>query len=277
MTDQENTQQPAPAAEEEPRSAGQNTPRKVGVARFFELMGRDLWPFYKASILCCLGFVPVFLVIMFGLLAKAVWISVLGGLVGGMIAAPFLCGIFDTVLRALRDEPGYWWHTYRNAWKQNWRDAMAPGALGGAAMGLWSWALMTLPDMDNVPTSVWVCMIVSGVVLVGFFTYVFAQIVLVSLPLRKLYSNSARFFLGFFPRTLAATLVQCVYWVPVLMYMPYTLPVLLVTGFWLPVTIALQILYPDLDRVFALEKTIRERRDAELRDLMARQDDQDET
>ena len=47
----------------------------------------------------------------------------LGGLVGGMIAAPFLCGIFDTVLRALRDEPGYWWHTYRNAWKQNWRDA----------------------------------------------------------------------------------------------------------------------------------------------------------
>ena len=87
MTDQENTQQPAPAAEEEPRSAGQNTPRKVGVARFFELMGRDLWPFYKASILCCLGFVPVFLVIMFGILAKAVWISVLGGLVANPVLA----------------------------------------------------------------------------------------------------------------------------------------------------------------------------------------------
>ena len=26
--------------------------RKVGAARFFELLGRDLWPFYKASILC---------------------------------------------------------------------------------------------------------------------------------------------------------------------------------------------------------------------------------
>ena len=25
--------------------------RKVGAARFFELLGRDLWPFYKASIL----------------------------------------------------------------------------------------------------------------------------------------------------------------------------------------------------------------------------------
>lgn len=32
--------------------------RKVGAARFFELLGRDLWPFYKASILCVLGFAP---------------------------------------------------------------------------------------------------------------------------------------------------------------------------------------------------------------------------
>ena len=71
--------------------------------------------------------------------------------------------------------------------------------------------------------------------------------------------------------------MQCVYWVPVLMYMPYTLPVLLVTGFWLPVVIALQLRYPGLDRVFDLESTIRQRRDEELRDAMARRESQDET
>lgn len=275
MTDNENVPQTAAVPDE--NTAGNGTPRKVGVARFFELMGRDLWPFYKASILCCLGFVPTYLAVFFGIFAGAVWISVVGGAVGGLIAAPFLCGMFDTVLRALRDEPGYWWHTYRNAWKQNWREALAPGALAGALLGLWSWVLTALPDMNDVPTSVWVCMVIGGAVLVGFFTYVFAQLVLVSLPGGKLYSNSARFFLGFFPRTLAATLVQCVYWVLVLLYMPYTIPVLLVTGFWLPATIALQILYPALDRVFALEKTIGERRDAELQEIMAQRDSQDET
>lgn len=273
MTENEKTQPAAP----ESGSAGNTTPRKVGVARFFELMGRDLWPFYKASFLCCLGFVPVFLAVFFGILSGAFWISLVGGILGGMICAPFLCGMFDTVLRALRDEPGYWWHTYRNAWKQNWRDALAPGALAGGVLGLWSWVLTALPDMTGVPTSVWVCMIVSGAVLVGFFTYVFAQLVLVSLPLAQLLKNSGLFFLGFFPRTLAATLVQCVYWVPVLLYMPYTLPVVLVTGFWLPVTIGLQILYPALNRAFSLESTIRQRRDAELEQIMEERDKQDET
>lgn len=277
MTDNEKTPQTAALNDDDTRPAGQGTPRKVGVARFFELMGRDLWSFYKASLLCCLGFVLAFLAVMFGILAGAVWISVLGGAVGGLIAAPFLCGMMDTVLRALRDEPGYWWHTYRNAWKQNWRDSLVPGALSGAVLGLWCWVLMTLPNMENVPTSVWVCMIVGGAVIVGFFTYVFAQLVLVSLPLSRLLRNGALFFLGFFPRTLAATLVQCIYWVPVLMYMPYTLPVLLVTGFWLPVVIALQILYPGLDRAFDLESTIRQRRDAELEDIMAKRDAQDKS
>lgn len=275
MTDNEKTPQTAALTDDDTRPALQGTPRKVGVARFFELMGRDLWSFYKASLLCCLGFVPAFLAVMFGILAGAVWISVLGGAVGGLIAAPFLCGMMDTVLRALRDEPGYWWHTYRNAWKQNWRDSLVPGALSGAVLGLWCWVLMALPNMESVPTSVWVCMIVGGAVIVGFFTYVFAQLVLVNLPLSRLLRNGALFFLGFFPRTLAATLVQCIYWVPVLMYMPYTLPVLLVTGFWLPVVIALQILYPGLDRAFDLESTIRHRRDAELADIMAKRDAQD--
>lgn len=276
MTDNEKTPQPAARNDDDARPAGRETPRKVGAARFFELMGRDLWPFYKASILCCVGFVPAFLAVLFGILAGAVWISVLGGVLGGLIAAPFLCGMMDTVLRALRDEPGYWWHTYRNAWKQNWRESLVPGALAGGVLGLWAWVLMALPDMENVPTSVWVCMVVGGAVLVGFFTYVFAQLVLVSLPLPRLLRNSALFFLGFFPRTLAATLVQCVYWVPILMYMPYTLPVLLVTGFWLPVVIALQILYPGLDRAFNLESTIRQRRDEELQDIMAQRSNQDE-
>ena len=32
--------------------------RKVGIARFFELLGRDLWPLYKSGFLCVLGFLP---------------------------------------------------------------------------------------------------------------------------------------------------------------------------------------------------------------------------
>ena len=34
-------------------------------ARFFELLGRDFWPFYKASILCVLGFAPGYAAVLF--------------------------------------------------------------------------------------------------------------------------------------------------------------------------------------------------------------------
>lgn len=32
--------------------------RKVGLPRFFEMVGRDLWAFYRAGFLCAVGFLP---------------------------------------------------------------------------------------------------------------------------------------------------------------------------------------------------------------------------
>ena len=43
-------------------------------------------------------------------------------------------------------------------------------------------------------------------------------------------------------------------------------PVVLILGFWLPCTLALQIIYPALDKAFHLEKTITARREDEIND-----------
>lgn len=263
----------APETETDAELEASNPPvmRKVGVPRFFEILGRDLWPIYKASFLCLIGFAPGFAALVAGAMLQSLPLCLVGGLVGGLVAAPFFCGLCDTILRALRDEPGYWWHTYRRAWKQNWRESLIPGALFGFWAGLWCWLLATLPGMDGVPTPVWLCLIVGVFFAIGFFSYVFAQIALVALPLKKMLKNAGYFFIGFLPRTLAATLVQGLYWGALLLYMPYTLPLTLVTGFWLPTIIALQILYPALDKVFHLESTINQRRDAEIESSLAAQ------
>lgn len=154
--------------------------RKVGAARFFELLGRDLWPFYKASILCVLGFAPGYAAVLFSTMAASLPLCLLSGAVGGLIAAPVFCGMLDTILRALRDEPGYWWHTYRMAWKQNWRESLLPGAGAGFCLGLWAFLLYALPDLENVPISVWICMVLGIFFLLVFCLYLFAQVVLVS-------------------------------------------------------------------------------------------------
>ena len=54
--------------------------RKVGIARFFELLGRDLWPLYKSGILCVLGFLPGTALAVFGMMAGSALLTVVGGL-----------------------------------------------------------------------------------------------------------------------------------------------------------------------------------------------------
>lgn len=172
--------------------------RKVGAARFFELLGRDLWPFYKASILCVLGFAPGYAAVLFSTMAASLPLCLLSGAVGGLIAAPVFCGMLDTILRALRDEPGYWWHTYRMAWKQNWRESLLPGAGAGFCLGLWAFLLYALPDLENVPISVWICMVLGIFFLLVFCLYLFAQVVLVSVSQAERLKNAALFMIGFF-------------------------------------------------------------------------------
>lgn len=251
----------APLPEEEDALA-----RKVGLPRFFELLGRDLWSFYRASLLCVLGFLPGTVGVAFFLLAEAPLWCVVCGVAGGMLGAPFLCGLIDTVLRALRDEPGYWWHTYKRAWRQNWRQSLVPGAMLGLFLGGWLWMLRTQLAAGNASIPMWVGTLVSIFVCTGVLAYLFAQVPLVDLPLTELLKNAGLMFLGFFPRTLAAALVLCVYWGLVLLYLPYTIPVLLVFGFWLPVVIVLMVLYPGLNKAFKLEETLHARRDAEIRE-----------
>lgn len=176
--------------------------------------------------------------------------------------------MLDTILRALRDEPGYWWHTYRMAWKQNWRESLLPGAGAGFCLGLWAFLLYALPDLENVPISVWICMVLGIFFLLVFCLYLFAQVVLVSVSQAERLKNAALFMIGFLPRTLAAGAVLCIYWGMMLAWMPYTIPVVLILGFWLPCTLALQIIYPALDKAFHLEKTITARREDEINDLM---------
>lgn len=188
---------------------------------------------------------------------------------GGLIGGPFLSGMIDTVLRALRDEPGYWWNTYKRAWKQNWRQSLVPGALLGLFVGSWAWMLRAQAESGNTSTALWVASFAGIFVCTGFFTWLLAQVPLVDLPLVQIAKNAGLMFFGFFPRTAAAALVLALYWGATLLYLPATILTILAFGFWLPVTIALMIVYPGLEKVFKLEETINARRAAEIEERMA--------
>lgn len=233
--------------------------RKVGVARFFQITGRDFLPFYSAGFLFLMAILPGLLLVYAGMMADSLLLAACGGVMGGLLGAPFLCGLLDTILRSLREEAGYWWHTYKRAWKQNWKQSLLPGVFFGLFGGVWSWVMLRMPDMDGIPTAIWVCMLMGMLLAVVMGLYLFAQIVLVNLDMKSMLLNAALFFYGYLPRSLAAGLVICVYWGITALYLPYTVPVMFLSGAWFPAAVGLLCIYPALNRSLHIEEELDKR------------------
>ena len=243
-------------------------PRKKGAARFFEILGRDSGDLFKANLLCSICFVPAVALIFLGILGQAVLVSAAGGILGGILLGPCYAGLHDTILRALRDEPGYWWHTYKKAFRHNWKQSLIPGAILGfllASQIFMSYFLLLGGQLD-VASAVLICM--SVLLTAMIFPFLFSQMVLMELSLPQLFRNSLFLALSHAPRCICAALVQIVYWVLILSFLPYTALWVLLFGFALIELITLMIIYPVLDKCFNLEERFRQQqaqRDAENR------------
>ena len=238
-----------------------DTPRKKGAARFFELLGRDMASFWCAGMLALLSALPFALGLALAVMSHAVLIMVLAGVLGGMIAAPQLVGLQDTILRSLRDEPGYWWATYRRVWKRNLKASLLPGAVGGLILAMQVFAAWHLASGQG---AMLVVLFIGLMLLGGLAQYIFAQVALLDLPFATLLKNAVLLFFGYLPRTLLGVLWQGIYWGLLAGFFPFSAPVLLVTSFWLPAALSLMAIYPPLEKSFHIEGTIRKMRADQL-------------
>lgn len=239
-----------------------DAPRKKGPARFFEMLGRDFMSFYLAGLLALASALPFVFGVWFAVDTHSLLPLLLAGVLGGMIAAPQLCGLLDTILRSLRDEPGFWWTTYRRAWKRNAKASLLPGAIGGLLLSM---QIFTVFHYDISTGVVPGALLAVGLfLLLGLAEFMFAQIALVDLPFGGLLKNSLFLFLGYLPRAALGVLWQFIYWIIILLLWPISGFVVLITGFWLPALLTMQAIYPVLNKAFDLENQIKAMRDAEL-------------
>ena len=240
-----------------------DAPRKKGVARLAEIMGRDMWSFFRAGFLAFLGCLPFIIGMFFAVETHALLFMLLAGIIGGLIAGPELSAMADTVLRSLRDEPGYWWETYRRVWKRNARESLVPGMLTGLVLSI---QIFTLFHMSVISAGIvtWALLILSFMVTLGLESYIWPQIALLDLPLYGILKNSLLLFLGYLPRSALGVLWQGIYWAAVALFWPVSSFAVILCSLWLPCLLNLMAIYPALDKSFDLEKTIKAMRDAQL-------------
>ena len=214
-----------------------DAPRKKGLPRLAEVLGRDLDSICKAGLLALAVCLPAGLLVSLVLLAAAA---------AGWLTGPAMTGLYDTILRALRDEPGYWWHTYRRVWKRSFRSSLLPGV---AFTALWSCLLYA--RLAAAPAGP---LLLSAACLTACSLYFWLQSALFESSTTRKLENCLRMAVGFLSRTLAATAVQLLY----LAILPRLGFFSLLTGLWLPSLIALMLVYPPLEHTLDLEVKIRQ-------------------
>lgn len=239
------------------RGGDPNAPRRKGLARLWEVLREDALHLLGAGCLAMVSVIPYVIGLMISIDSHALIPMAVTCPLGGMLAAPQLCGLSDTILRALRDDNGRWWNTYRRAWRQNLRGCLLPGALGGLLFGFQLLMFYQI-DVAQVDLFLLAAMVLGSALSTAIASWLLPQLALMDLPLHRALINAVLLCGGHPLKTLGTTLLQLAYWGFIVLAFPDTLILFVLLNFWLTTLIVTFVQYEPLDSTFDIEAAIAE-------------------
>ncbi len=235
-----------------------DAPRKTGLPRFWETLSRDFWDVFRAGFLALAGCLPFLAGTAFSLTSHVLLFAPVCGLIGGAIAGPELCALADTILRGLRDEPGFWWHTYRRVWKRSAKASLLPGAVGGTLLSTQVFLLFHGGAL-KLSTAAGAGLVAGILLVLAISLYLWPQLALMDLKFPQLLINSGLLFLGQLPRSIAALAILAGYLGLMLRFFPLSASLLPFVNLWLPALPALFLIYPGINKNFRIEEKLQEK------------------
>lgn len=233
--------------------------RPTGLARYKQVLERDWKRFFLVDLLTLASFIPFGLGMGYAVLSSSVLVLIPVCLLGGLIVGPGLSGMYDVILRALRDDLDDWWVSYKKAFRQNFRASLVPGVLMCLFLGflifncamLW-WAAQP-PSIGTVAI-----LIVSALICTVIFTLWWPQIVLFDQRPGIQLKNCLLFTLQNFWPTLRSAGLQLLWWAIMVLFLPWTAFLLPFLGVWYILYVACFLLYDRMDAAYRIEEQIQQ-------------------
>lgn len=230
--------------------------RQTGFYRYRQLLNTRFGQWWKINLLTLIGAVPLAGGIFCAVAASSVLVLLPCSVLGGMIAGPFLSGMYDAILRGLRDDPLPWKDAYVRAWKQNWKGSLIPGALLGLMTGLYVFMGMLFWWAEAAPSLGTVLLyLLSLLVVLTAASLYWPQLVLFDQRAGVRLRNCVLFCIQNFWRVAGAGALQLAYWAVILLFAPWSLILLLVTGLWYILFLTQFLLYEPLDAALHIEES----------------------
>ena len=230
--------------------------RQTGFNRYKQLMSIRFTQWWKISMITLLGFVPLASGIIYSILVSSMLVLIPCSIVGGMIAGPFLAGLYDAILRGLRSDPLPWKDAYGRSWKQNWRESLIPGALLGLMCGLYAFMAMLLFWWSETSPSIGTLALYlfSLLFVLVIFTVYWPQMVLFNQSTIIRLRNCMLFCVKYFWRVMGAGLLQLAFVAIYVLFAPFSVLLLPIIGAWYVVFLAQFLIYDQLDSSFHIEE-----------------------
>ena len=217
--------------------------RQRGFDRYRQLLSNRFGQWWKVNLLTLAGFAPLTAGIVCAVGTSSVLVLLPCSLLGGAAAGPFLAGLYDAVLRGLRDDP------------TPWRGSLLPGALLGLFLGLYAFMGMLLWEADAPPSlgTLAVYLLSMLLLLTGNMLY-WPQLALFRQRAGIRVRNCLLFSIRHFWRVMGAGLLQLAYWGVYVLFAPWTLLLLPVIGVWYIVFLSQLLIYEQMDSAFHIEE-----------------------
>lgn len=256
-----------------------DAPKKKGIKRFFEIVGRDMGDLFKLNLLFVLCCVPLFIagyftVLSFMLDPQKIYIGpILIGFVLILVAAipfgPALCGVHSVLTSMLRDEPIYMWTAFKKAFKSNFKQAAPLGIVLAGLVALEAFAVVfyahSLIISEGTPNVFLLALFFFNLLLIVLMSlYVFLQLIYMNLKVLPIIKNSILLSFAMAKRSLPAAIIvivcigACVLTFPVsMLFVILFAPVimLLIADMWL---------WPTLEKTFHISELLEQRREERL-------------
>ena len=233
--------------------------RQVGFNRYKQLLSQHAFSWIKLNLLTVLGALPLAAGIGYAILSSSILVLIPLSILGGMIWGPFLAGLYDGILRGLRDAPESWWAAWRKSWRQNGRESLLPGGILGLLIGMYAF-MAALFWWSSAPQTLGtiVLYLFSGALFLLLNTLYWPQLVLFRQTTLNRMRNIILFTAKYFWRMAGVTLLQLVYWLVYVLLAPWTLLLVPLLGLWYITFLSQFLIYEPMDQELNIEKQFSE-------------------
>ncbi len=242
------------------RGVEPNEPEKRGIARFGEMVGRDLGQLLGTNLMICVLILPAALCVSLGVTLLNFPMTLLFAALTGLLVGPAFVLLADCALRSLENDPSPWLVRAKATVMPRLKTACGYGALVTIMIGALSfvWAfLVEVADQNGYYPGVAVVVFLAFDL---FVVAVFGGLCAAQIPVlpkedctpSALLGGCVRLLLASPGRALAGSAVVLVGGAILFMFFPVSVFWAVLFGFWLPGLIAMQIWFPLLREEYGL-------------------------